>query len=134
MEWSGVCLNLPGQPGASVVSVRFAAEQRWLIACGETAGHRYHGTKKLLSSDVDFPHGRIDVAAPQLHNPDRCIPRALALGYLPQLLRSQSHRPPDLPRINGCPPRQSRSAAQFDNFCLSISYTPNVRTVTDLCL
>ena len=90
-EWSGVGLNLPRQRGASVVSVRFAAEQRWLIACGETAGHRDLGTKKLRSSDMDLSFGRIGVTAPQLHHPRRRIPKARALGYLPQLLPSQSH-------------------------------------------
>ena len=85
-----------------VVPLRFAAEQRWSIACGETAGHRDHGTKKLRSSDVDSRFGQTDVAAPQLHHPGHRIPKARALGYLPQLLRSQSHRPPDLPPIDGC--------------------------------
>ena len=61
-----------------VVPVRFAAEQRWSVACGETAGHSDLGTKKLRSSDVDYPDGQVDVAAPQLHNPDRGIPRARA--------------------------------------------------------
>jgi hypothetical protein len=37
-----------------VVPLRFAAEQRWSVACGETAGHGDLRTKKLLSSDVDF--------------------------------------------------------------------------------
>jgi hypothetical protein len=36
-----------------MVPVRFAAEQRRSVACGETAGHRDHGTQKLRSSDVD---------------------------------------------------------------------------------
>jgi len=85
-----------------VVPVRFAAEQRWLIACGETAGHGDLGTKKLRSSDVDFSNGRIDVAAPQLHDLARRILRARVLGYVPQLLRRQSHHRHDLPPINGC--------------------------------
>ena len=37
-----------------VVPVRFAAEQRRSVACGETAGRRDVGKQKLLSSDVDL--------------------------------------------------------------------------------
>jgi hypothetical protein len=76
-------------------------KQRWSVADGETAGHSVLGTKKLRSCDVDFRYGQTDVAAPKLHHPGRRFPRARALGYLTQLLRSQSHRPPDLPPIDG---------------------------------
>jgi hypothetical protein len=64
-------------------SVRFAAEQRWSVACGETAGNSDLGTKKLRSSDVGFLFGQKDVAAPQLHNHDRRIPKGSRPGLPP---------------------------------------------------
>jgi len=48
----------PANVRVLIAAVRFAAEQRWLIACGETAGHSDRDTKKLRSSDVDFADRR----------------------------------------------------------------------------
>ena len=96
--------SLHGAHHFTVHSTRIRWLSRRSIACGETAGHSALGTKKLRSSNVDFRYGQTDVAAPQLHHRRRRFPRARALGYLPQPLRSQSHPPPDRPPIDGCTP------------------------------
>ena len=71
--------------------LRFAAEQRRQVACGETAGKEAQRTEKLRSSDVDLLSRRPSAAAPQLSFVVRLIPRAYARGYHTRLLRSQSN-------------------------------------------
>ena len=41
-----------------MVAVRFAAEQRWSIACGETAGHSALGMKSCGAATLIFDKGR----------------------------------------------------------------------------
>jgi hypothetical protein len=69
--------------------LRFAAEQRWLIACGETAGYGHYEKAKLRSSGVDSMASRTSLLRSFMMLVD-WIPWARAQGYQPQLLRSQS--------------------------------------------